>query len=46
MLSKCPLDTYAYYDESGDRHLVFGHEDYVRLARHLCYLAILRHLDR
>lgn len=27
MLAKCPFDTYAWYDEWGNRYLVFDHND-------------------
>ncbi len=27
MLTKCPFDSYAWYDEWGNRYLVFSHND-------------------
>lgn len=35
MLTKCPFDTYAYYDLWGDRHLVFDQSRYDQLTRWL-----------
>lgn len=32
-MTKCPHDPYAFYDDWGNRHLVFSHREYEVLAR-------------
>lgn len=33
MLSKCPFDHYAYYDQWGNRYLLFSIAELLRAAR-------------